>query len=550
MGATGVQAQGSVQEQGSRGNRLAVILVGLTVSLFAVSPAEAAPTEFFGIAQGRELDTQDLNGMKAAQVRTDRFLIQWKSLQPSQGAIQWSTTDRIVGALASHGIRPVPFVWGSPEWVRPGPSRPPIGTAFAETAWQNFLKAVVARYGPSGSYWANGYRQRYGAAATPLPIQSWQIWNEPNLQKYFDPGGTSGQGIQKYARLVKISHDAIKSKAPQARIVLAGLLGSGRPLAWDFLSGLYKVSGFKNNFDVAALHPYTTSLDGFRRQILRFRAPMTNYGDGATPLWLTEFAWGSAKPDQFGINKGIMGQAQMLRDSINMVLSNRGAWNVQRIFWFLWRDPSPTQGTGGCSFCASAGLLKYDRTPKPAYNWFKFFTTTPPQASITAGPAQGGFTKDPTPSFSFTSNKAGSTFLCRVDAGPFQPCNSPRTLPPLSNNAHTFYVRATDAAGNVGPIVYRYFTVDTVAPQTTITGGPSGSTTDPTPTFSFTSSESGSTFRCRFDSQPFAVCSGPGANHTPSTSLAVGTHSFEVRATDKASNVDATPAKRTFTVVP
>jgi hypothetical protein len=539
-----------VQQQGPRVSRLAVILAGLTVSLFAASPAEAAPTEYFGISQQRELDAQDLDGMKATQVRTDRFLLQWRTVSPSQGTLDWRQPDRIVGGLASHGIRPFPFVWGSPGWVRPGPSRPPVGTAFAETAWQNFLKAVVARYGPTGSYWANGYRQQYGAGATPLPIQSWQIWNEPNLQKYFDPGGTSGQGIQKYARLVKISHDAIKSKAPQARIVLAGLLGSGKPLAWDFLSGLYNVSGFKNNFDVAALHPYHCCLDGFRRQILRFRQPMINNGDGATPLWLTEFAWGSAKPDSFGINKGVAGQAQMLRDSFNLVLSHRGAWNVQRLFWFLWRDPPPSSGTGGCSFCASAGLLYYNRTAKPAYNWFRFFAATPPRASITAGPAQGGFTKDSTPSFSFASNKAGSTFVCRVDGSAFKPCSSPYTTPLLSDASHVFYVKAIDAAGNESQIVWRSFTVDTQAPETTITGGPSGSTTDSTPTFSFTSSESGSTFQCRFDSQPFAACSGPGASHTPSTSLSDGAHSFEVRAIDMAINVDPTPAERTFTVAP
>jgi Glycosyl hydrolase catalytic core len=539
-----------VQKQRPRVTHLAVILAGLTLALFAASPAEAARTEFFGIAQGRELDGQDLDGMKASRVQTDRFMIPWYAVQPSQRTIDWSGMDRIVGGLASHGIRPVPFVWGSPSWVRPGPSRPPVGTTFAETAWQNFLKAAVARYGSTGSYWANGYRQRYGASATPLPIQSWQIWNEPNLQKYFDPGGTSAEGISKYARLVKISHDAIKSKDSHARIVLGGLLGSGRPLAWDFLSGLYKVSGFKNNFDVAALHPYTTSLDGFRRQILRFRAPMTNHGDGAKPLWLTEFAWGSAPPDQFGINKGLAGQAQMLSGSFKMILSNRKAWNVQRIFWFLWRDPSPSQGTGGCSFCASAGLLRYDRSAKPAYSVFRSFTVTPPQASITAGPSQGGFTKDSTPSFSFASSKVGSTFVCRVDGSAYKPCSSPYTTPLLSDATHLFYVKAIDANGNESQVVWRSFTVDTRAPETTITGGPSGSTADHTPTFTFTSSESGSTFQCRFDSQPFGACSGPGASHTPSTSLSDGAHSFDVRAIDKANNADPTPARRTFTVVP
>ena len=59
------------------------------------------------------------------------------------------------------------------------------------------------------------------------------------------------------------------------------------------------------------------------------------------------------------------------------------------------------------------------------------------------------------------SNEPGSTFICRVDAGPFRPCSSPYTLPPLSNGAHIFYVKAIDAPGNESQIVSRSFTVDT-----------------------------------------------------------------------------------------
>jgi hypothetical protein len=46
----------------------------------------------------------------------------------------------------------------------------------------------------------------------------------------------------------------------------------------------------------------------------------------------------------------------------------------------------------------------------------------------------------------------------------------------------------------------------------------------------------------------FAPCSA-GASHT-ATGFAPGTYTFETRATDAAGNVDGTPAKRTFTVVP
>ena len=61
----------------------------------------------------------------------------------------------------------------------------------------------------------------------------------------------------------------------------------------------------------------------------------------------------------------------MLKKSFGLILSHQKAWNVGRLFWFDWRDPSKS-GVGKCSFCASAGLLRYDRTPKPAYHTFTF----------------------------------------------------------------------------------------------------------------------------------------------------------------------------------
>jgi len=85
---------------------------------------------------------------------------------------------------------------------------------------------------------------------------------------------------------------------------------------------------------------------------------------------------------------------------------------------------------------------------------------------------------------------------------------------------------------------------DSVPPDTTIDSGPSGSTGDSTPTFAFSSTEPGSTFQCRVDNAAFTACSSP---HTTAP-LTDGSHTFEVRATDAASNVDLTPATRAFTV--
>jgi hypothetical protein len=88
---------------------------------------------------------------------------------------------------------------------------------------------------------------------------------------------------------------------------------------------------------------------------------------------------------------------------------------------------------------------------------------------------------------------------------------------------------------------------DITPPETLIDSGPSGPTTDSSPSFSFSSSEPNSTFECRVDStedSAFAPCTSPRGY----ASLALGAHTFEVRATDESKNVDPTPASRSFTI--
>jgi hypothetical protein len=55
--------------------------------------------------------------------------------------------------------------------------------------------------------------------------------------------------------------------------------------------------------------------------------------------------------------------------------------------------------------------------------------------------------------FVFSSNKAGSTFQCKLDAGNYAACSSPLTYTSLSSGAHTFYVKTVDSSGNQGAAV-------------------------------------------------------------------------------------------------
>jgi hypothetical protein len=176
-----------------------------------------------------------------------------------------------------------------------------------------------------------------------------------------------------------------------------------------------------------------------------------------------------------------------------------------------------------------------DTTPPPV-------DTTPPDVFFTSGPS--GLTNDNTPSFGFAMSEAG-TLQCRVDGSQFQTCTSPRTTSALTEGPHTFSVRATDSAGNRS-VVDRSILVDTTAPQTQLAPVPAKLTAKKKKaktTFSFSASEAGSTFQCSLDGAPFSACTSP----LPA-SLKVGTHTFAVRATDKAANTDASPAQATVKV--
>jgi hypothetical protein len=85
---------------------------------------------------------------------------------------------------------------------------------------------------------------------------------------------------------------------------------------------------------------------------------------------------------------------------------------------------------------------------------------------------------------------------------------------------------------------------DTTAPETSISTGPAATTTATGASFSFTSSESGSTFECKLDGDSWAGCSSPRSY----SGLAVGSHQFSARATDAVGNTDASPATQRWTV--
>lgn len=188
---------------------------------------------------------------------------------------------------------------------------------------------------------------------------------------------------------------------------------------------------------------------------------------------------------------------------------------------------------------------------------------TPPETAIVSRPPDPS--GSPVASFTYSSNEPGSSFQCKLDGGNFNSCPAAGvTYSGLTEGAHTFQVRATDAFNNTDPSPAGYsFTVvlgpsaplgglaptalprpkSQATPNTTIAKA-SARTRDRTPTFRFGSSQPGAKFQCKLDGGPFLACRSPFTTKK----LGFGKHVLQVRAVlGKAS--DPTPAKLSFKVV-
>jgi len=155
--------------------------------------------------------------------------------------------------------------------------------------------------------------------------------------------------------------------------------------------------------------------------------------------------------------------------------------------------------------------------------------TTLAVPTITAKPANPAAST--TAAFSFTG-PTGATFQCQLDATAFATCTSPKTYSGLSQGSHTFLVKALSGS-DVSAATSFTWIVDTVAPPApTITSEPAARSNTSSPSFSFTDTESGVTFRCKLDGSAYAACTSP----RDYSNLAQGAHTFSVQAVDAAGN--------------
>jgi Beta-galactosidase len=315
--------------------RVVLVVAALAASLALAAPgtaaARATPRGFFGVMVNGVLDTPTVNlgaesaNMRRAGVESERFEIAWDLVEPTQGRFDFAAIDRKVAAAARNRIDALGLVVRTPNWAASVPGQP-FSPPRDPATYTGFLRALIARYGPRGSFWA----------ANPSlprdPVRHWQIWNEPNIAINF-VGVRSWPAT--YARLLRAAYRAVHGADRGATVVMAGLAN----FSWRDLSRAYR-AGVRGSFDVAAVHPFSGRPSNSVKITRLNRDVMNRNGDRRKPIWLTELTWSSAKGRKTPLTQDWevteRGQAQRLRQAYTLYVRARRSLRLGRIFWYTW----------------------------------------------------------------------------------------------------------------------------------------------------------------------------------------------------------------------
>jgi hypothetical protein len=222
-----------------------------------------------------------LSALRATGATLARSDALWEASEPAAPTTgvhhyDWDFDDRVASMLAQHGLRWLPIVDYSAPWADsvPGVDHSPPSSVAAYAAYAG---ALAARYGPGGAFW------RAHPRLGELPVQLYEIWNEPDNPEFWAPQPSPAA----YSRLYAAARASILAAEPSARALVGGLT-----LPASFLSAmLAALPALRGQIDGVAIHPYGVNPDGVIAAIRRARGALDALGLGSVPLYVTEFGW-------------------------------------------------------------------------------------------------------------------------------------------------------------------------------------------------------------------------------------------------------------------
>lgn len=350
-------------------HRSVLALCGL-LAIACCAPARAAarvPASFFGVmADGPLLGGApdvdlgaELRLMRSSGAGSVRLAVYWSDVQPRAGVLDWSAVDRFMAAAVAARLDVLPVVLRTPAWAAANPSDPasPPGDPATYAA---FLRALIGRYGPHGTFWPAN------ASLPRRPVREWQVWNEPDITKYWSVPGAWAPG---YVRLLRAAHSAIRRADPHAKVVLAGLTNR----SWIDLRRVYAAGG-RRLFDVAAAHPFSRRVANVVKIVDLVRKEMRRHGDARKALLLTEVSWSSGEGHStfnYGWETTERGQAARVRAALTALAARRARDRIAGLYWYTWLSPA----IGGADSFDYGGLRRLDgagrSVSKPALAAFR-----------------------------------------------------------------------------------------------------------------------------------------------------------------------------------
>jgi hypothetical protein len=299
---------------------------------------------------------------KKSRVRWVRFVFSWDSVQDTQaGALNWRMYDVWINAARAQGLRIDAILMDTPAWAVSPACRNPAST-------QYLCAPNPLPYGRFAGLAAKRYR---GGPGSPGRVDAWEIWNEPNC----GGGGDSEFAPHDptlYARVVRAAYPRIK-RGSRALVLAGGDNACATDPArqqWDsrdWLQAMY-AHGARRFFDALVQHPYCWSDDwqdashrcpralnpwsAFAMMTNTFASPTHEYsgqvdshtgrslrrimqdnGDGAKPIWITEFGAPSA-------GEPFLSQQNQAREltSAYTWLSHRPRGEFGPIFAYTYQD--------------------------------------------------------------------------------------------------------------------------------------------------------------------------------------------------------------------
>jgi hypothetical protein len=338
---------------------LAVLLALAWLALLPLPGARAAvpgvsPDLTWGISPSAQ--TQEARQLENAGVKWVRLNLNWDYVEPSPGvydAQNLAMYDNAVRESQANGLKIVMLVSRSPQWASgstnlDAPPRDP------------------ARY----AHLVNFLAKRWGDA-----VAAYEVWNEENQQRFWPaPGGPDPAA---YVALLKAAYPAIKAGNSHALVVFGGVTND-----YAYVSRAY-AAGAKRFFDVMSDHPYSCSLSPDRFSLstsgriqpsgfLAYRElhrTMVSNGDGAKPMWFTEFGW-STTSGPCGVSEQL--QAAYLTRAYQLMARDP---YVQVGIWYDWRNNYPYADAD--AYEARFGLFTSTWAPKPAYYAFVQYARGP-----------------------------------------------------------------------------------------------------------------------------------------------------------------------------